>query len=134
MLLPAMRRSLALLMLLLPAACSDQYEPPLSYGRCFSNEACGLATRCEQLTASNTGAPALLCTQSCAVDRDCPGISVVCVRGVAAASDAGVTDAGLSGRCLRACSVDLDCRPGTVCRGLMPDAGADRVCVANLSM
>jgi hypothetical protein len=134
MLLAAMRRSLALLMLLLPAACSDQYEPPLSYGRCFANEVCGLATRCEQLTASNTGAPALLCTQACAVDRDCPGISVVCARGVAVASDAGVAEAGLSGRCLRACSVDVDCRPGTVCRALTPDAGADRVCVANLSM
>jgi len=134
MLPAAMRRSLALWMLLLPAACSDQFEPPLSYGRCFSNEVCGLATRCEQLTASTSGAPAMLCTQPCAADRDCAGISSVCVSGLATAPDGGTPDGGVSGRCLRACSTDVDCRPGTVCRGLTSDAGVGRVCVANLSM
>ena len=124
-----MRPVLPLLLLVLTAACVDQIEPPLSYGRCNPGDVCGLETRCDRLTASTSGAPALVCTLPCTVDRDCPGFGGVCVPGVAAA-----TDGGVEGRCLRACSEDGDCRPGTVCRGLTADAGADRVCVADLTM
>jgi|GEM_PF-1282753 len=134
MLPAAMRPFLPMLLALLPAACVDQYDPPLSYGRCVSDELCGLETRCDRVTASTTGAPATLCTLPCTVDRNCPGLAGVCVSGVAVVADGGAADGGLSGRCLRACSVDGDCRPGTVCRALRPDAGADRVCVANLPM
>lgn len=129
--LRAAMRALPALLLLLCAGCPESYEAPLSYGRCTSTELCGLETRCDRVTASTTGAPALVCTLPCAVDRDCPGLDGVCVAGVAAAAD---LDGGLVGRCLRACSVDRDCRPGTLCRGLAADAGANRVCVANLAM
>lgn len=120
--------SAGLLLLLLPVGCLESYEPPLSYGRCAGSELCGLETRCDRVTASTTGAPALVCTLPCTVDGNCPGLDGVCVLGVAPE----VTDGGLAGRCLRACSADGDCRPGTLCRGLTADAGARRVCVADL--
>ncbi|MDB4929098.1 MAG: hypothetical protein JWM10_1582 [Myxococcaceae bacterium] len=132
-----MRPLLLLLpLLLLPAACAQDYQNPLSYGRCTSAELCGLETRCERIAASTSGAPAFVCTQPCAVDRDCPGFGAVCRPGLAVAVvvDGGAVDGGTSGRCLRTCAADGDCRPGTVCRGLTADAGADLVCVANLTM
>jgi hypothetical protein len=132
-----MRAHLLLVPLLasLPAACAQDYMNPLSYGRCTSGELCGLETRCERVAASTSGAPALVCTLPCAVDRDCPGLGGVCRSGLALAVDGGAGDGGAAGgRCLRTCAADGDCRPGTVCRGLTPDAGADLVCVANLAM
>lgn len=130
-----MRAALLLLpLLLLPAACAEDYMNPLSYGRCTSTELCGLETRCERVAASTSGAPALVCTLPCAVDHDCPGLGAVCRPGLALAGDGGAGDGGAGGRCLRTCAADGDCRPGTVCRGLTPDAGANLVCVANLAM
>ena len=54
MLRAAMRPFLPMLLLLMPAACADQYDPPLSYGRCVSDEFCGLETRCDRVTATAT--------------------------------------------------------------------------------
>jgi hypothetical protein len=139
-----MRPTLLLpLLLLLPSACAADYQNPLSYGRCTSTELCGLDTRCERIAASTSGVAAFVCTLPCAADRDCPGFGAVCRPGLAnaiavagdgGAGDGGSGDGGTSGRCLRTCTVDGDCRPGTVCRGLTADAGANLVCVANLAM
>lgn len=121
-----MRAAPLLVLLLWSPACADEYQAPLSYGRCAGAELCGLETRCDRITASTTGATTLLCTLPCGADRDCPGLDAVCVTGVATG------DAGAAGRCLRACSADAHCRPGTVCRALGGDAGAGRVCVASV--
>ena len=130
MLRAAMRSlSFVLLLLVVLAGCEDNYEPPLSYGRCNSMELCGLETRCDRVAASTSGAPALVCTLPCSIDTDCPGLDGVCAAGVALT----VADGGLPGRCLRACTNDPDCRPGTLCRGLTADAGTRRVCVADLT-
>ncbi len=123
--------SAGLLLLLLPVGCLESYEPPLSYGRCAGSELCGLETRCDRVTASTTGAAALVCTLPCTVDGNCPGI------------DGGLRGAWGSRRRRdrrrprgalpsRACSVDGDCRPGTLCRAITADAGAQRVCVADV--
>lgn len=126
----AMRAVLLSMVVFVCAACLTQPEAPLSYGRCTGGETCGLETQCDRVTASTTGAAALVCTLPCARDGDCPGLGARCVAGVAT----GASDGGLTGRCLRVCEADADCRPGTVCRALASDAGTARVCVASLTM
>ncbi|MFO0627991.1 MAG: hypothetical protein U0325_20615 [Polyangiales bacterium] len=112
-------RRLVLSLALAGLGCNAAPATPMSYARCTAEATCGIATRCEPVRITSTGAPASLCTAACVADLECPGWAGRCVPG--ASEDAGAP------RCFHGCAVNGDCRPGTVCTALAgrADAGVD---------
>lgn len=125
-------RRLVLSLALAGLGCNAAPATPMSYARCTAEATCGIATRCEPVRITSTGAPASLCTAACVADLECPGWAGRCVPG--ASEDAGAP------RCFHGCAVNGDCRPGTVCTALAgrADAGVDGglggVCVPDLGL
>ena len=106
-------------------ACEAPYEAPLSYARCSGSESCGLAMRCEPVGWRSLDAAVSLCTLPCRTDDECPGVFAFCASEVAS----GALDGSVAPRCLRSCTVDGDCRPGTTCQVIAQDGGPPRACL-----
>lgn len=125
-----MRLVLLALLPIAVLACNEAPATPMSYARCVAPTTCGISTGCEAVALSTTGASASICTAPCITNLECPGWAGRCVQ--SASADGGAP------RCFLACSVDADCRPGTLCLPLegpavtVGDAGLQGVCAPDL--